>query len=130
MFLGTCTSPGSSTWTLTGTVIRPMCIGRSLRSSHCPRLEIAALMDVVMISEREGVRKPDREIFDRALRRIDLPAEDTWYVGDHPEIDVAAAAAAGLSAVWKRTSYWPAPAPKHRQIDGMADLLTLVGANE
>lgn len=94
------------------------------------RLEIAEFLDVVLISEREGVRKPDREIFDRALRQIDLRAEDTWYVGDHPEIDVAAAAAAGLSAVWKRTSYWPAPDPKHRQIDGMAELLTLVGGNQ
>jgi putative hydrolase of the HAD superfamily len=92
-------------------------------------LGLADLLDVVLISEREGVRKPDRQIFERALRLIDLRAEDTWYVGDHPEVDVAGAAGAGLSAVWKRTPHWPVPDPRHRQIDGVVELLSLVGAN-
>jgi putative hydrolase of the HAD superfamily len=94
------------------------------------KLELAELMNVVLISEREGIRKPDREIFERALRHVDLRADETWFVGDHPDVDVAGAAAAGLSAVWKRTPYWSTPNPEHRQIDGMAELINLVESNQ
>jgi putative hydrolase of the HAD superfamily len=90
------------------------------------RLGFAELVDVVLISEREGVRKPDRDIFERALRKLDLRADETWYVGDHPEVDVEGAAAAGLTPVWRRTGYWSSPITRHRQIEGLEELLTLV----
>lgn len=90
------------------------------------RLGLTELLDVTLISEREGVRKPDRRIFERALARLDLRPEDAWYVGDHPGTDVAGAVGAGLSAVWKRTPYWPTPDCRHLEIDDLSDLLGLV----
>lgn len=90
------------------------------------RLGLEPLMDVVLISEREGVRKPAAEIFARALDALDTPATQAWFVGDHPETDVAAAAAAGLAAVWRRNACWPPPMGPHHAIDGIDDVLPLL----
>jgi putative hydrolase of the HAD superfamily len=45
------------------------------------------------------VEKPDPEIFERALRRLDLPAQRVVYIGDIYSIDAVGARAAGLSPV-------------------------------
>src|SRR5580765_4002630 len=70
-------------------------------------LGLGSFFDVVLISQAEGIRKPDARIFHRALERcgVDEPAH-AMFVGDHPEVDVAGAHAAGLVAVWKRVPYW------------------------
>ena len=44
----------------------------SMQEQKIRQLGIADLMDEVLISEREGVRKPDRRIFERALERLDV----------------------------------------------------------
>ena len=51
-------------------------------------LGVRELLDVVVVSEREGVRKPEIEIFNRALDRLGVAASDAWFVGDNPEDDV------------------------------------------
>lgn len=45
-------------------------------------------------------RKPNRRIFDLALEKAELAAEDVWYVGDQYECDVKGALGAGLFPVW------------------------------
>lgn len=69
-------------------------------------LGIASLFDTVLISETEGVRKPDRAIFERALDRCGIAAAEAAFIGDNPEVDVAGARAAGLVAIWKYVPYW------------------------
>ena len=46
-------------------------------------------------------RKPDRRIFQIALRRGNLQAEQTVFVGDSPRADVRGANRAGLISVLK-----------------------------
>lgn len=65
-------------------------------------LEIASFFSVIMISEEEGVRKPDAEIFNRALQRLGVEPQEAVYVGDHPVNDVEAAKNAGMLSFWKR----------------------------
>lgn len=84
------------------------------------------LVDVVLISEREGVRKPDPQIFERALRRLDFAAAETWYVGDHPITDVRGAFDAGLTAVWRSTPYWPRPNVPALEIHGIDELVRIL----
>ena len=43
--------------------------------------------------------KPDPRIFHIALDAMGIEAEDAWYVGDMPGIDVVGARAAGLHPV-------------------------------
>jgi putative hydrolase of the HAD superfamily len=98
----------------------------SVQQQKIERLGFAPLMDAVLISEREGVKKPSPQIFQRALDRLEVVYTDAMYVGDHPVIDVKGAVDAGLTATWRRTAAWPPPNVRHDAIDTLDDLLTLV----
>jgi putative hydrolase of the HAD superfamily len=88
-------------------------------------LGVASAVDTIVISEAEGVRKPDPAIFRLAAARLGVPVERCCFVGDHPEVDVLGAQRAGLKAFWKRTSYWR-PSEPIPTIDAVSDLLTLI----
>jgi putative hydrolase of the HAD superfamily len=90
------------------------------------RLGLAALMDTVLISEREGVRKPEAEIFNRALDRLGVDAASAWFVGDHVDADIRGASEAGLTAVWRR-SRGEAGHAAHT-ITGLGELIPLLSA--
>ncbi|WP_310602099.1 HAD family hydrolase [Anaerosporobacter sp.] len=45
-------------------------------------------------------RKPNHRIFDFALEKAGLQAEDVWYIGDQYECDIVGAKGAGLFPVW------------------------------
>jgi putative hydrolase of the HAD superfamily len=87
-------------------------------------LGLSTFFEVVLISETEGVSKPDPEIFARALERcgVSSPA-DAMYVGDHPDVDVAGAHAAGLVAVWKRVPYWTLTTEGVMVVDRLSEIL-------
>ena len=86
-------------------------------------LGIRDFLDVVLVSEVEGVRKPDRRIFERAVARLGVGPSECCYVGDHPEVDVSGARAAGLHAIWKRTTYWGVPAESVPVIENLGEVL-------
>jgi putative hydrolase of the HAD superfamily len=90
------------------------------------RLGLEPLLDVTAISEHEGVRKPDRRFFELGLRRAGVAAAEAWHVGDHPTADVAGAAAAGLTAIWRYVPYWPEPAAAAATIQALSELLALL----
>ncbi|WP_338152459.1 HAD family hydrolase [Indiicoccus explosivorum] len=69
-------------------------------------LGIEDFFDVILISEREGLRKPDPRIFNKALDAIGAEPKETIFVGDHPMNDIAAAKAVGMRTIWKRNSQW------------------------
>ena len=69
-------------------------------------LGIVEMFEVVLISEREGVRKPDREIFERGLKALGVLAEAAVFVGDNPQADIEGAQAVGLRGIWKANEHW------------------------
>lgn len=90
------------------------------------QLGLAPLMDEIVIAGREGLSKPDPRIFERALQRLGVAADQAWFVGDDPVADVRGAYDAGLTAVWRYTPHWPRPdVPSHeiRSIDELVRLL-------
>lgn len=66
-------------------------------------------LDPYVISEEEGVAKPDAEVFRRCLARANCAAADTLMVGDSWDSDGAGAANAGLDFCWLRRD--PAAVP-------------------
>ncbi len=56
--------------------------------------------ELVMASSDYAVRKPDKRLFQIALVKAGLAAEDVWYCGDNTVADVGGAAGAGLFPVW------------------------------
>jgi putative hydrolase of the HAD superfamily len=99
------------------------------QAAKVERLGLAPFLDAVLISEREGVGKPNRQIYARAIQRLGVAASEAWHVGDHPTADVAGAHAAGLTAVWRHVPYWPEPATVTFTIFTLAELLPLIEAS-
>ncbi|MBX3026584.1 HAD-IA family hydrolase [bacterium] len=62
-------------------------------------LELAPLLDVVVLPADAGAAKPAAPIFALALARLGVAAGEALYVGDDAEDDIAGARAAGLRAV-------------------------------
>jgi len=60
-------------------------------------LGISNYFTYIFISSELGADKPDPEIFQRAVKVMHLDAKEVLHVGDDPERDWKAAAAAGLS---------------------------------
>lgn len=63
------------------------------------RLDLTKHFEIIVDSALEGVRKPDPEIFHRALTRLQVPASQALYAGDIPNVDVVGARAAGMEGV-------------------------------
>lgn len=68
-------------------------------------LKIHDYFDEILISEIEGVRKPDTEIFTRALNRLGIEPYEGIFVGDHPVNDVEASIKSGIIGVWKEEDF-------------------------
>jgi putative hydrolase of the HAD superfamily len=94
-----------------------------MQSGKLECLSLPVMFDTVLISDAEGVSKPDPEIFRRALERLGVDAAHACYVGNHPEVDVAGARAAGLKAVWRRDPFLPPPPEADGVIEELGDLL-------
>jgi putative hydrolase of the HAD superfamily len=60
---------------------------------------IGVQVECVIDSGAVGVMKPDPRIFHLALDAMGISADDAWYVGDMPGIDIVGARAAGLHPV-------------------------------
>ncbi len=90
-------------------------------------LGLADLFDAILVSGEEGVRKPDAEIFDRALARCGVAPHEALFVGDHPVADVRGAHDAGLVAVWKFVPYWR-PVVASEVVRSLAELLPICSA--
>lgn len=52
--------------------------------------------DAVLISEAEHIKKPQPEIFHRALSRLGVTGKTSVYIGDNPEADILGAKNAGF----------------------------------
>lgn len=75
--------------------------------SSIQALGIAHYFDVILISEWEGVKKPEPEIFKRALKKLQCLPHECVFIGDHPENDVQGARNVGMKGIWKKDASWP-----------------------
>jgi putative hydrolase of the HAD superfamily len=69
---------------------------------------LVPLVDLILISGNEQVKKPDPLIFTRAAERLSVRPDECAFVGDHPRNDVYGAGAVGMKTVWyPRDQAWP-----------------------
>ncbi len=85
-------------------------------------LGIRDYFDVILISEVEQVRKPQPEIFKRAMNRLGVSAQDSVFVGDHPEADILGAKSAKMWTIWKRNSHWQKAKEADVTIDELSEI--------
>ncbi|QFT89031.1 Pyrimidine 5'-nucleotidase YjjG [Bacillus sp. THAF10] len=69
-------------------------------------LGIEEYFQTILVSEWEGIKKPDSQIFKRALEKLNVSANESIFVGDHPENDVKAAQKVGMKGIWKKDFQW------------------------
>ena len=89
-------------------------------------LGIDDYFDVIIISEIEGVRKPELEIFQLALDRLGVLAQNSIFVGDNPTADISGAKNAGMRAIWKRNSDWLESTDADAAIDELSEIPALL----
>ncbi len=56
--------------------------------------------EFIITSSETVFRKPNKRIFELALKKAELAPRDVWYIGDSYECDVVGARNAGLFPVW------------------------------
>jgi putative hydrolase of the HAD superfamily len=98
-----------------------------MQSRKLECLALSPMFDTILISDREGISKPDRQIFHRASERLAVHPGQAVFVGDHPEIDVDGARAAGMLSVWRRDPRLSRIVEADAVIDELGDLLSLFG---
>ena len=98
-----------------------------MQSRKLECLGLSPMFDTILISDLEGVSKPDRQIFHRASERLRVHPGQAVFVGDHPAIDVDGARAAGMLSVWRRDPRVSQSVEADAVIDELGDLLSLLG---
>lgn len=101
-----------------------------MQSRKLQCLALSPLFDTILISDAEGISKPDRQIFHRALERLNTSPAQAVFVGDHPEVDVAGARGAGMQAIWRRDPRVSRTVEADGVIDGLGDLLAWLGLEQ
>jgi putative hydrolase of the HAD superfamily len=96
-----------------------------LQMASIQALQIEEYFEVILISEREGISKPEPQIFHRAMDRLCVSPYKSVFVGDHPVNDMEGSQRCGMEAVWKRDPYWVNKAVKW-EIDGLIELPLLI----
>lgn len=83
-------------------------------NARLDRIGIDDLFDGFVSARSAGAAKPARRIFDAAVSAGGAEAHETLHVGDHPEVDVNGARAAGLRTVWlnRNSRDWPSELPQ------------------
>jgi FMN hydrolase / 5-amino-6-(5-phospho-D-ribitylamino)uracil phosphatase len=74
------------------------------------RIGLADAFVVSLNARQIGAAKPERRCFERLAQELALAPAEILYVGDDPQLDVAAARAAGCASAWmnRRALEWPA----------------------
>ena len=71
-------------------------------------LGLTPFFSSILISEKEGIKKPDVAIFHRGISQLKVTCEQAVFIGDHPISDIKGAKEAGLKTIWKRNQVWQA----------------------
>jgi putative hydrolase of the HAD superfamily len=93
-------------------------------------------LDVLVVSDATGIRKPRPEIFQEVLEALGTAPEETLHVGDNLAADVGGAHALGMRTAWvtrrvadpaERLRKHLGPAPDH-EIADLSELVELLDA--
>ena len=85
--------------------------------------------DEIIISGEFGVGKPSTEPFFEMSRRLGIPCNEMYYVGDNPKNDVDPARKAGFVPIWVNTTHtWIFPEIEKPEliVDDISELQTLI----
>lgn len=91
--------------------------------------------EFVMTSSDYFMRKPNRILFDIALQKAGVCADEVWYCGDNPQADIEGASQVGIYPIWydndterdyKDLSAGHVPACDHLHIHEWGEMIDLL----
>ncbi|MEG0383111.1 MAG: HAD family hydrolase [Solibacillus sp.] len=88
-------------------------------------LGIESYFETILVSEWEGLKKPDPQIFKKALNQLHVTPSESIFVGDHPENDVKAAKNVGMKSIWKKDFQWD-NVDADFVVDDLAELFSII----
>ena len=98
-----------------------------MQSRKLDWLALAHSFDTILISDAEGISKPDPRIFYRAMERLHVTPTQSAFVGDNPVVDVAGARGAGMHAIWRRHPRVSGTVEADAVIEELSDLPSVLG---
>lgn len=81
-------------------VISNIAYAPSVVAERINRLLPGNAFEFILTSSNYIFRKPHKRLFELALEKADLKAEEVWYVGDQFECDIKGSLNAGMVPVW------------------------------
>lgn len=93
------------------------------QSDNLKALSIHLYAHTILISESEGLRKPDKRIFQSIADKMGVKVEECAFVGDHPINDVKGAKDAGMTSIWLRGDGYSEPDHADAIIDQLPELM-------
>jgi HAD superfamily hydrolase (TIGR01509 family) len=105
---------------------------RSVLDRHLDILELGDLIETRIYSSEVIYRKPNPKIFQLALKKVGLDAENTMFIGDSPRADIFGAQREGMITVLRdlpKRRKRPRITPDHNLTD-MTELLQIVAQYE
>ncbi len=70
------------------------------------KLDISRFFNSILVSHEVGWRKPSSKIFMEALKRLEVAAEETTYIGDSPSEDIKGAKAVGMATIFVPSQFY------------------------
>jgi putative hydrolase of the HAD superfamily len=95
------------------------------------KLGINPFFNAIVVSEENGWRKPSSHIFQEALNKLQVQADEAVYVGDSPIEDIKGAKEAGLKTVFVPSQFNALKdlLESHQKADVIAEDLRLISEN-
>ena len=82
---------------------KPVCIVTDMTAAiqieKLGKLGVYDFVDYIVTSEEVGAEKPDRRMFETAMRKLALTPDRVVMIGDHPQKDIEGAAVLGIAAI-------------------------------
>jgi putative hydrolase of the HAD superfamily len=117
-------------WKLPLAVVSNTSFGEPVIRHELARYGLTDHLAFVLVSSDYSVRKPNVLLYETAAARLNVKAEDIWFVGDRLDTDVAGAKAAGMTAVWFNPHGRSNPSTDvDLTVSGWADIVGRVGAS-
>lgn len=96
-------------------------------SSMLEKLELKALLDIIVTSQEAGFTKPHREIFEVAANEAGIKAEEALFIGDQYKVDVLGSVNADMSGVLlDRADYYKDDGIEEPRINNLGQLFDLL----
>ena len=82
------------------------------------RLGLAGYFTEIISSEQAGVTKPDKRLFEYALKRLGVSAGESMMIGDNPSADIRGARSVGMRTAWlHRGKYYYYPTGENERAE-------------